>query len=124
MDINPTTSLTIDFRKTKNGDKEASITMHRTKQDLCPVKAWGNIVTCILNYNNTTLDTHINYVEINNKPTHIKSKDIMIMIRLTVTHIDHTALGFGSDNEGTHSIRSIFAMFLYLSNIRSNKIVL
>ena len=124
MHIEHITSLTIDFRKTKNGDKEASITMHRTKHDLCPVKAWGNIVTRILNYNSTTMDTSVNYVEINGKPTYVTAKDVTTMIKLTVTYIGHLTLGFGPDDVGTHSIRSSFAMFLYLSSIRSDKIML
>ena len=106
MNIDHITSLTIDFRKTKNGNKEASITMHRTKYDLCPIKTWRNTVKRILNHNNTTFDTPVNYVEINGKPAYVTAKYVTMMIKLTVTQIGRTTLGFGPDDVGTHSMHS------------------
>ena len=124
MDISSIISITINFRKTKNGDKEASITMHRTQKDLCPVRAWAKVVTRILNYQNINLQTQVNCIMIQNKPAFVTAIDVMKMIRFTVSTIGRTILGFTPDDVGTHSIRSSFAMFLYLSNVRSDKIML
>ena len=98
--------------------------MHRNDSDLCPVKAWVSIVTRILAYENTDLNTYVNYVEVDGCPRHIESKDVMSVIRLTVSMIGPHELGFGPDSVGTHSIRSSFAMFLHLNKIPAEKIML
>ena len=82
MDYNIVNSVTITFVKQKNGDKEAARTMHSTNNDLCPVKAWVEIVSRILNYPNTNESTPVNYVSLHGKPTYIDSKEILMMIRL------------------------------------------
>ena len=89
--------------------------MHRTKNELCPVQAWVDIVSRILGYPNTNGDTTVNYVTLNNIPWHINSKQILTMIRLQITVIGQEVLGFGPDDAGTHSIRSSFAMLLHLA---------
>ena len=68
MNLNNITCVTITFMKQKNKHKEADITMHKSNSELCPVMAWGSIVKRILHYNNTNLDTPVNYVELHNKP--------------------------------------------------------
>ena len=118
------TSVSISFSKRKNGDKEVCITMHRTDSDLCPVKAWVLIVTRILSYAHTNLNTCVNYVEIDGLPRRIEAKEVMSVIRLTVSLIGSHELGFGPDSVGTHSIRSSFAMFLHLNKIPTEKIML
>ena len=118
------TSVSIAFPKTKNGDYEAYITMHKTDSELCPVTAWSLIVRRILSYDNTDLSTTVNYVEINGKPKYIEAKEVMSVIRLTVCLIGSHELGFGPDSVGTHSIRSSFAMFLHLNTIPAEKIML
>lgn len=123
MNASQITPVTIDFRKTKNGDKEATITMHRTNTDLCPVRAWADICIRILGYQNTFPSTTVNYVEVADKASYITSKNVLTVIRLTISLLGSHELGFGPDDVGTHSIRSSFAMFLYLSNIRSDKIM-
>ena len=104
--------------------KEADITMHQSGDELCPVKAWGKITKRILQYPKTNMDTPVNYVLINEKPFYISSRDIMNMIRFTVAMIGENELGFGPDNVGTHSIRSSFAMFLYLKRVGDSRIML
>ena len=71
--------------------------MHKTDSDLCPVKAWSQIVRRILSYINTDLNTYVNYIEIDGKPRHIESKEIMSVMRLTVSLIGSHELGFGPD---------------------------
>ena len=48
----------------------------------------------------------------------------MSLIRLTVSIIGEVTLGFGPDDVGTHSIRSSFAMFLYLKRVCDSLTVL
>ena len=84
MNLRHATSVSITFTQQKNGHKEADITIHSSKSDLCPVKTWGEIVKRILSYPNTNLDTPVNYVLINNKAKYIESKDVLNQIRLTV----------------------------------------
>ena len=118
------TSVSITFPKTKNGDKEVCITMHNSDSDLCPVKAWVAIVQRILSYHKTDLHTYVNYVEVDGKPRHIESKEVMSAIRLAVSLVGSHELGFGPDAVGTHSIRSSFAMFLHLNKIPAEEIML
>ena len=115
MDYKLIDSVAITFVKQKNGDKEAGRTMHRTNNELCPVQAWTEIVSRILNYPNTDENTTVDYVLFNNIPCHINSKQILHMIRLQITVIGQEVLGFGADDAGTHSIRSSFAMLLHLA---------
>ena len=115
MDYKSIQSVTITFVKQKNGDKEADRTMHRTNNELCPVKAWVEIVSRILGYPDTNENTTVNYVLLNNTPCHIDSKQVLTMIRLQITVIGQEVLGFGPDDAGTHSIRSSFAMVLHLA---------
>ena len=124
MNLQRATLISITFTQQKNGQKEADITMHRSRSDLCPVKIWGEIVKRILSYPKTNLDTPVNYVLLNSKAKYIASKDVLKQILLTVTLIGSDKLGFTSDAVGTHSIRSSFAMLLYQKGIRSDRIML
>ena len=110
--------------KQKNKHKEADITMHRSNNELCPVKAWGEITKRILSYKNTNLDTTVNYVQINGKPAYVNAKDVMNLIRFTVAVIGKEKLGFAPEDVGTHSIRSSFAMFLHLQKVDPDRIML
>ena len=98
--------------------------MHRSNDDLCPMKAWGEIVKRILNYPKTDLNTPVNYVCLNNKIYYIQSRGVMILIRSTVALIGRASLGFGRDDVGTHSIRCSFAMFLYVDRVGGSRIML
>ena len=99
--------------------------MHRSNNSkLCPVLAWGSITTRILSYKNTNENTPVNYVILKSKPYYIKSKDVMSLIRLNVALIGEATLGFGPDDVDTQSIRSSFAMFLYLKRVGDSRIML
>ena len=125
MSLANITKVTITFHRQKNGTKEADITMHRSNdKKLCPVLSWGSIIKRILSYKNTDENTPVNYVLVKNKPYYIKSKDVMSQIRLIVALIGEATLGFGPDDVGTHSIRSSFAMFLYLKRVGDSRIML
>ena len=124
MNLNNITSVTITFHRQKNGTKDGNITMNKSNDELCPVLAWGKITKRILNYDNTDMNTPVNYVELNGKKSYIQSRDVMTMIRVTVALIGQDKLGFGPDNVGTHSIRSSFAMFLYVNRVGDSRIML
>ena len=78
----------------------------------------------IVSYPKTNENTPVNYVLINNKPYCVKSRDVMSLIRLNVALIGEETLGFGPDDVGTHSIRSSFAMFLFLKRVGDSRIML
>ena len=126
---NRATSVSICFRLQKNDEKEAVITMHRAKLGgLCPVTTRGEIVSRVLSYEGLSLNSPVNLVKqtIKNKTkfVQVKSTQMLQHIRNTVTQIGADKLGFGPRDVGTHSIRSSFAMFLYVNNIKSDKIML
>ena len=116
--------VTVTFVRQKNNLKDAIITMHRTGDALCPVLTLKKLITRILSYPNTNLASTINTVRCQNKNSRIKDKTVLQHIRNIVTIIGHDELGFGADEVGTHSVRSSFAMFLYLAKTRSDKIMM
>ena len=124
LHLHQPTSVTITFVRQKNGVKEADITMHYSKQALCPVRAWRSAVLRVLSYPTTTTSSQINLVLIHNKLCLITSKTTLCHIRSTVSILGRDSLGFEPDDVGNHSIRSSFAMFLYLNHTRSDKIML
>ena len=121
-------SVTICFTHQKNGEKEAEITMHKSIHGLCPVQAWGQIVSRILSYPKSSPESPVNLVEkrLKNRMNYVKVKSSQVLqhIRNTVTQIGFNKLGFGPKEVGTHSIRSSFAMFLHLNDVKTEKIML
>ena len=115
MDEKEITSVTITFLKQKNGDKEADRTMHRTNNELCPVKAWSAIASRIMKYPSTNENTPVNYIHLNNRANFVDSKQVLQLIRLQVALLGKDILGFSPEDVGTHSIRSSFAMLLHLA---------
>lgn len=118
------TSITITFVRQKNGVKDAEITMHKTNQTLCPVTTCIKIVQRILGYPGTSLESLVTLVVLNDSCQQIFSKITLTHIRNTIAIIDPNHLGFDPGDAGNHSIRSLFSMFLYLSQVRSDRIML
>ena len=117
--------VSVTFVRQKNNMKDAVITMHRTNDSLCPVESWRSIVRRILTYPNTSLQSSVNTVRRQNRNSLIKDKTVLQHIRTTVDILGgKDVLGLSSNEVGTHSIRSSFAMFLYLNNTRSDKIMM
>ena len=117
-------SVSITFISQKNDEQDQTITMHRSNHILCPVKAWALLTLRILSYPGATLDLPVNIFLNGNSPALIYSKDILSQIRTTVTVLGENVLGLQAKRVGCHSIRSSFAMFLYMQNIRTDKIML
>lgn len=123
------TSVSICFRLQKNDEKEAIITIHRAKLGgLCPVTTWGEIVSRVLSYEGSSLNSPVNLMKqvVKNKTKYVQVKSTQMLqhIRNTATQIGANKLGFGPRNAGKHSIRSSFAMLLYVNNVKSDKIML
>ena len=99
--------------------------MHRTRQGLCPVHAWGSITKHVLTYPQTNLDTPVNLVATTSKTgvclTQIKSTQVLNHIRNTITQLGHDHLEFGPSSVGMQSILSSFAMMLHLRGIPNEK---
>ena len=98
--------------------------MHRTGKELFPVRTWGAIIRRVLSYDKSSLDSQVNPVKQGTTIVGIKNTQIFAHICNTVTQIDRDSMGFGPKEVCTHSIRSSFAMMLYLQGVRSEKIML
>lgn len=123
-DITKADYLSITFVSQKNGEKNQTVIQHRSKRSLCPVKAWGSLILLILAYENTNLSTTINYFESDKKPNYITSEDMINQIRSACQSLGEDKLGFTPEKAGTHSIRSSFAMQLFLAGVKDHIIML
>ena len=118
-------AVSITFRKQKNRDDGTTITQHRNKDDddLCPVRALGEIVGRIRGYGETTGKSWTQST-INTFPraggaglTGITSKTVLQRIRQAVAEIGGSRLGYDAGRVGTHSIRSGAAMAMFLAGV-------
>ena len=117
--------VSITFENQKNGEKEATITQHRTSRDrICPVRAWAQTAHRILSYDGTNADTPVNTFKSNGKLVQFTSKQVRQNIKSTVKTIGATRLGIDIKRVGTHSLRTSAAMLLYLANVRTSTIML
>ena len=106
-----TVSITFEFQKNKQ--RNITVTQPRSGKQLCPVTSWGKIVQRVLSYKGSSSTSPVNTVMIGNKRHYIHSREMMKHLQHTVDNI--SGLGFTGKDIGTHSIRSSFAMALYLS---------
>ena len=124
-DISKADYLAITFESQKNGEKFQTIIQHRSKRTLCPVKAWSTLIKLILSYENTDESSTINYFSSEEgEPKHIKASDMILHLRSTCMSIGEDRLGFQPQNVGTHSIRTSFAMQLFLAGVKDFTIML
>ena len=120
-------AVSITFRKQKNRDDGTTITQHRNlnldNDELCPVRALGELVGRIRQYGETT---NVKWKEatINAFPredgtglTGITSKTVLQKLRQAVAEIGGSRLGYDADRVGTHSIRSGAAMAMFLAGV-------
>ena len=116
--------VSITFVFQKNGEKEATITQHQSKNTLCPVTAWAAIIARIRAYPKTTDSTPVNAYMKQNKIKYITSTQICNYLRLIVSAIGAKKLGIEIDRVGTHSLQTLAAMLLYLAEVRTSTIML
>ena len=119
------TSVSITFFNQKNGDKKITITQHASHHELCPVKAWASLIQRILFEENGNLETPVNtFKDDKGKICAVKATEISKHLKNFVNQIGQKTLGFNGSRVGTHSIRSSFAMLLYLRDIHPSTIML
>ena len=105
------------FRTQAKGVKNAAVTQWRTTTTLCPVHIWAEIIIQLDSYSGTTRDTPLNTVWVERHKTTINSKTTTSSLRAGTLSFGEERLGFSHKEVGTHSIRSGFAMELYLAKV-------
>ena len=116
--------VSITFVFQKNGEKEATITQHQSKNQLCPVKPWASKVTKIRSYPGSKDNTPVNTYLYSGKLNTITSTQVLHYLKLKVSEIGAKILGIDINRVGTHSLRTSAAMLLYLAEVRTSTIML
>ena len=118
-------TVSITFITQKNNEKNNTVSMHSNKAKLCPVRIWASLVLRILGHKGASIDLPVcTFFSKSGKMTLITSQQILHHIRTTVKVIGEDNLGFKSNEIGCHSIRSSFAMFLYIQRVLPDRIML
>ena len=122
-------TVTITFRRQKNGDKGATVTQHRNDRqgqaDICPVRALADLTTRVRGYDCLSrTNPKINAVrkQDSDEPQYISSKAILRQLRMATTLAGEKRLGLQASSIGTHSIRSGAAMAMHLAGVPSETI--
>ena len=120
------TSIAICFRSQKNDEKNTIITQYRSNEEICPIISWGELVLRILSYEGTNMENPVNTYRATESDENyfITQDEIRKHIKVQVDLIGKNILGFTSKQVGTHSIRSSFAMQLYLAGTPVTTIML
>ncbi|KAI2495236.1 hypothetical protein MHU86_19290 [Fragilaria crotonensis] len=122
-------TVSITFRRQKNGDKGATVTQHRNDRqgqtDICPVRVLADLTTRVRSYDcHSRTNPKINAVRTqdSDEPQHISSKSILRQLRMATTLAGEERLGLQASGIGTHSIRSGAAMAMHLAGVPSETI--
>ncbi|KAI2491172.1 hypothetical protein MHU86_23399 [Fragilaria crotonensis] len=85
-------TVSITFRRQKNGDKGATVTQHRNDRqgqtDICPVRVLADLTTRVRSYDcHSRTNPKINAVRTqdSDEPQHISSKSILRQLRMATT---------------------------------------
>ena len=119
--------VSVTFVDQKNGEKMCTITQHRTTNPaFCPVHAWGSLVKRVRGYPKATDSTPVNtfWDHKKKKCVLITSTQVRNHLRTAVKSVGAKRLGVQLNRIGTHTIRTSFAMLLYLANVRTSTIML
>jgi hypothetical protein len=118
--------VAITFENQKNGEKDATITQHRTPDGrICPVRTWAALVTRINNYPRTTPQSTVNtFLAATGKLVRFTAIQVKRHLVSTVNAIGPKSLGIDVKKVGTRSLRTSAAMLLYLANVRTSTIML
>ena len=99
--------------------------MHRSGDNLlCPVRSWASVVYRILSYPDTSAETTVNTILLNNRLRLISSRTARNKLRSAASVIGEEKLGFTKDEIGTHSLRSGAAMAMYLDGVPTFSIMM
>ncbi|KAI2489130.1 hypothetical protein MHU86_25459 [Fragilaria crotonensis] len=121
-------TVSITFRRQKNGDKGATVTQHRNDRqgqtDICPVRVLADLTTRVRSYDcHSRTNPKINAVRTqdSDEPQHISSKSILRQLRMATTLAGEEAWPPGEWHR--HSpIRSGAAMAMHLAGVPSETI--
>ncbi|KAI2500104.1 hypothetical protein MHU86_14371 [Fragilaria crotonensis] len=121
-------TVSITFRRQKNGDKGATVTQHRNDRqgqtDICPVRVLADLTTRVRSYDcHSRTNPKINAVRTqdSDEPQHISSKSILRQLRMATTRRGGEAWPPGEWHR--HSlIRSGAAMAMHLAGVPSETI--
>jgi len=119
-DIEKATFVSITFEFQKNRDKRQTIFQQCTGLHLCPVKCWARLSKRVLSYSGSSHSSPINLAEIGGKVAQITNKNVISHLRTTVGSIGEKWLGFTKSEVGTHSLRSLAGMALFLTKVRGS----
>ena len=111
--------VSITFKMQKKDSKNDTITQYCSSDKLlCPVKIWSNIIWRIINYDNATPDTTVNYYMHPDSTVHkFHGKEILNRIRLAEASLGYEELGFHPEDIELHSAHSGAAMAMYLAGV-------
>ena len=112
------------FCTQKNGVKKATVTQWRTITTLCPVRIWAEIIIRLESYLGKKRDTPVNTVWVGRQKTTITSQMTTNSLRAGTLYFGEERLGLSHKEVGTHSIRSEFAMELYLAKVYPETIMI
>lgn len=108
--------VAITFTSQKNEERYEVVNQFKTDDPvLCPVKAWAAIITRITSYKQSTDDSTVNCYCSGKSLVQLTSANVRTALRTAVLTIGIDRLGFGTDDVGTHSLRSGAAMAMYLA---------
>ena len=105
------------LRTQKNGVKDATVTKWRITTTLCLVRIWAEIIIQLDSYSGTTSDIPVNRVWVERQKTTITSQMTTNSLREGTLYFGEKRLGLSHKEVGTHSIRSWFAMELYMAKV-------
>ena len=103
------------LRTQKNGVKNATVTQWQTTTTLYPVRIWAEIIIQMDSYSGKTRDTPVNTVWAELQKTTITAQMTTNSLREVTLYFAKERLVFSQKEGGNHSIRSGFAMELYLA---------
>ena len=99
--------------------------MHRSGDvTLCPFQSWASIAHRILAYPGTNTITTVNTVFLNGKLKTITSSIVRKKLWSAAKLVGEDHLGFHPNDIGTHSIRSVATMSMYLDGVPTFTIIL
>ena len=115
--------VSVRFRLQKNQSVNELVLQHKTNSDtLCPVTRLVAVVKRIWSYPETTKYTTINTVQVNSKLVRIKARTITKTLRHAVQQRGQH-IGVRTEQIGTHSIRTSFAMLMQLNGAHETVIM-
>jgi hypothetical protein len=118
--------ISITFISQKNGEKDITITQYKSSNKLDPVTSWAKIISRVIGYKKTTLQSQVNtfYQPEKQRLVCITSAQTRAFLKWTVTTMGAKSLGIQVSHVGTHSVWTSCAMLLYMAKVCKATIML